>query len=85
MVPGGKETEWFVLTSGSIFLDGGNMPVSRSEVLNLVNEFPEEIDVEELIYRLYLREKLAAAEEDIAAGRTLSTEELKAQAALWQG
>ena len=60
------------------------MTVSRSEILNLVKEFPEEVEVEELIYRLYLREKLAAAEDDIAAGRTLSTEELKAQATSWQ-
>ncbi len=60
------------------------MTVSRSEILNLVNELPEEIDIEELIYRLYLREKLAAAEDDIAAGRTISAEELKAQARSWQ-
>lgn len=60
------------------------MTVSRSEILNLVNELPEEIEVEELIYRLYLREKLAGAEADIAVGRTLSTEEIKAQAGSWQ-
>ncbi|MDA0738374.1 MAG: hypothetical protein O2999_09005 [Nitrospirae bacterium] len=60
------------------------MTVSRSEILSLVNELPDEIEVEELIYRLYLREKLAAAETDIAAGRTISTEELKAQAGSWQ-
>ena len=60
------------------------MMVTRDEVLELVRNLPEKIDIEELIYRLYLREKLAAAEEDIAAGRTLSTEELRTQASSWQ-
>jgi len=60
------------------------MTVPRSEILNLVKELPEEVDVEELIYRLYLRGKLAAAEDDVASGRTLSTEELKAQTGSWQ-
>jgi len=58
--------------------------VTRDEVLELVRNLPDKIDIEELIYRLYLREKLAAAEEDIAAGRTLSTEELRTQASSWQ-
>jgi len=33
-----------------------------------VRQLPDEVDIEELIYRLYLREKLAMAEADIAAG-----------------
>ena len=60
------------------------MTVSREEVLELVRNLPDQVDVEELIYRLYLREKLAAAEEDIAGGRTLSTEELRTQVSSWQ-
>jgi hypothetical protein len=45
---------------------------------------PEEVEIEDLIYRLYLREKLAAAEADIAAGRTLSAEQVRAQAGSWR-
>jgi hypothetical protein len=37
-----------------------------------------------VIYRLYLREKLAAAEADIATGRTLSPEEVREQARTWR-
>jgi hypothetical protein len=36
-----------------------------------------------VIYRLYLREKLAAAEADIVAERTLSPEEVREQARTW--
>ncbi|MDP2898320.1 MAG: hypothetical protein Q8Q12_17420 [bacterium] len=52
-------------------------------MLKLVRHMPDEIDIEELIYQLYIREKLALAEADIAAGRTFSTEEVRAQAAEW--
>jgi len=49
-----------------------------------VRQLPDEVDIEELIYRLYLREKLAAAEADITAGRTLSAEEVRKQAVEWR-
>ena len=57
--------------------------VPRDEVLELVRGLPEQIDVEDLIERLYLREKLAAADRAVAEGRTLSVEEVRAQAAEW--
>ena len=60
------------------------MTIRKEEVLELIRQFPDEIDLEDLIYRLYLREKLARAEEDIAAGRTLSAEELRRQVAGWR-
>jgi hypothetical protein len=37
-----------------------------------------------LIYQLYMREKLASAEADVAAGRTLSAAEVRAQASSWR-
>jgi hypothetical protein len=52
------------------------MTLSREEVLGLVRQLPEEVDIEELIYRLYPREKLAAAEADIIVRRTLSAGEV---------
>jgi hypothetical protein len=56
----------------------------KEEVLELVRQLPDGVDIEELIYRLYLREKLAAAEADIAAGRTLAAEEVPEHARQWQ-
>jgi hypothetical protein len=60
------------------------MTISKEEVLELVNQLPDPVEVEELIYRLYLREKLAAAEKAIAQDRTLSSEEMRAQATSWR-
>ena len=60
------------------------MTIARERLVDLVSQLPEQVDVEELIYRLYLQEKLAAAEQDVAAGRTISTSEMRAQAAAWR-
>lgn len=60
------------------------MTMHKDDVLEIVRQLPDEVDIEELIYRLYLREKLAAAEADIAAGRTLSAEEVREHARQWR-
>ena len=41
------------------------MTIRKTELVELVNQLPDDVDIEELIYRLYLREKLGAAEADI--------------------
>jgi len=73
-------------TRGRVILGGKevSMTMHKAEMLELVHQLPDEVDVEEVIYRLYLREKLATAEADIAAGRTLSPEEVRAQARTWR-
>ena len=60
------------------------MSMQKEEVLELVRQLPDEVDVKVVIYRLYLPEKLAAAEADIAAGRMLSPEEVREQARTWR-
>jgi len=60
------------------------MTMHKEEVLELARQLPDEVDIEEVIYRLYLREKLAAAEADIGAGRTLSPEEVREQVRTWR-
>ncbi len=60
------------------------MTISKQEVLELMQQLPDPVEVEELIYCLYLREKLAGAEAAIAEGRTLSAEEVRAQTTSWQ-
>jgi hypothetical protein len=55
----------------------------KEDVLDLVRRQPDEVDIEELIYQLRLRDKLRAAEEDVAAGRTLTAAEVRQQLAEW--
>ncbi len=57
------------------------MTICKEEALDMVRQLPDEIDMEGLIYRLYLREKIERGEADITARRTFSAEEIEAQAA----
>jgi len=59
------------------------MTIAKQQVLDLIKELPEEVDVEELIYRLYLRQKLEAAEKDVREGRLVSHEEAVKETAKW--
>ncbi len=58
--------------------------IRKDELLALVNGMPDEVDIEELIHRLYVRQKVAAAEADVAAGRTLSSDEMRRQSEAWR-
>jgi predicted transcriptional regulator len=60
------------------------MTIRKERVLELVRELPDDVDLDDLIDRLYLCQKLAAAEADVAAGRGLSVEEVRRAAATWR-
>ena len=51
------------------------MEILKSKLEGLLKELPEKVDVEDVMYRLYLLEKIEAGEKDIAEGRTLSQKE----------
>ncbi len=55
------------------------MTIPKEEVMELLCQMPDDVEIEDGIYRLYLREKLASAETDVAAGRALSAEEVRKQ------
>ena len=61
------------------------MTIQKKEVIDLLGRLPDPIDIEELIYQLYMREKRAEGEAAIAEGRTLTTDEVRARIeATWQ-
>ena len=59
------------------------MQIARSDVLDLVEELPETFELEELQHRLYLRQKLEAAEKEIEAGQVLTHDEVMEETARW--
>ena len=59
------------------------MTIQKQAILKLVEDLPEEVDFEELHYRLYLREKLEAAEEVVREGRVLSHDDVVAETSRW--
>jgi hypothetical protein len=49
----------------------------------LVRELPETFELEELQHRLYLRQKLEAAEREVEAGQVLTYDEVAEETARW--
>lgn len=49
--------------------------MKKKEVLQLVQEMPEEIDPEDLMCRVYLLQKVQAGEDAVASGDTVSHDE----------
>lgn len=48
------------------------MEILKSKLEGLLRELPEKVDVEDVMYRLYLLQKIEAGGKDIAEGRTLT-------------
>ena len=59
------------------------MMIAKNQLLEMVNGLPEEIDIDEMIYRLYLRQKLEASEKDIKEGRVISHEDVVRETDKW--
>jgi predicted transcriptional regulator len=51
------------------------MNVTKDKLETLVNELPDTVDIEEVMYRLYLLQKIESGEAAIQQGRTLTHDE----------
>jgi len=61
------------------------MNVAKSEVQHLLNNMPDECDIEDLHYRLYVLEKIKRGQEAVKNGDTLTQDEVKDRIAKkWQ-
>jgi hypothetical protein len=52
------------------------MEILKSKLEDLIRKLPEKVDVEDVIYQIYLLQKIEAGEKDIAEGRMLSHEKV---------
>lgn len=48
------------------------MNITKSRLESLIKELPDEVDIEEVMYRLYLLQKIEAGEAAIREGKILS-------------
>lgn len=61
------------------------MTIARSQIMNIVKDFPKNIEMEDLMYRLYVLEKIESGESDIRKGKIFSHKEVwKRLSAKWQ-
>ncbi len=49
----------------------------KQEALNTINDLPDDTDMEEIMYRLYVLNKVRKGQEAAQQGRTLSSDKLK--------
>lgn len=59
------------------------MTIAKEQIFELIKDLPEEVDIDEIMYRLYLRQKLEAAEKDVTEGRLVSHEEVIKETSGW--
>ncbi len=48
------------------------MEILKSKLEGLLKELPEKVDVEDVMYRIYILQKIEAGEQDITDGKMLS-------------
>ena len=49
----------------------------KQEALNTINDLPDDTDMEEIMYRLYVLDKVRKGQEAAQQGRTISSNKLK--------
>ncbi|MEW8051603.1 MAG: hypothetical protein AB2792_09975 [Candidatus Thiodiazotropha sp.] len=59
------------------------MHAVKQEVLETIGKLPEDTDMDEIMYRLYVLDKIRKGQEAIEQGRTLTSEELKREIDSW--
>jgi predicted transcriptional regulator len=59
------------------------MANAKQEVLKLLENLPEEASLEDIQYHLYALQCIGRGQQDIAAGRTLSQDEVERRMARW--
>lgn len=58
-------------------------PMKKDDALKLIEALPDEFDVEELHYRLYVWQKIQDGEADFEAGNLITQEELDGEIDEW--
>lgn len=55
----------------------------KEEVISLVKELPDDITLDEIMYHLYVKQKIIRGLKDIEDGKTYTLEEVKEMAKKW--
>lgn len=56
---------------------------TKEAVLKMIQSLPDDASIEEILYHLYVLQKIQAGEEDIEAGRVVPHEEVMRDLAQW--
>lgn len=59
------------------------METLRNEALNAISKLPETADIDDIMYRLYVIDKIRKGQEAIQEGKSISVESLKEEMKSW--
>ena len=59
------------------------MQPAKQEAMQTIAKMPEDVDMEEIMYQLYVLEKVRRGREAVAKGRITTAEELKREIEQW--
>lgn len=59
------------------------MEAIKQEALKTIHQLPEDADMDEIMYRLYLLDKIRNGREVVMQGKTLTSEQLKQEIDAW--
>ncbi|MFT5421374.1 MAG: putative transcriptional regulator [Candidatus Endobugula sp.] len=59
------------------------MQAAKQDALNSINQLPENADMEEIMYQLYVLDKARKGQEAVEQGQTLTNDELKQDIDSW--
>ena len=60
------------------------MALNKDEVLELIRRLPDDVSTSDIMAELYFKEQIDRGLRDIAEGRVLTQDELKARIAEWR-
>ena len=59
------------------------MQTLKQEVIKAISTLPENVTIEDIMYRLYVIEKIRKAKKAVKEGKTISIDELKREMKKW--
>lgn len=59
------------------------MQAAKQEALKTINQLPENTDMDEIMYRLYVLDKIRKGQDAVEQGQTLSSEALQREIDSW--
>ena len=59
------------------------MQLTKQDALEAIGKLPDDADFDEIMYRLYVLDKIRKGQEAAEQGRTISQEELKREIQSW--
>ncbi len=59
------------------------MQAAKQDALHTINQLPDTADMEEIMYRLYVLDKIRKGQEAVEQSKTLTSEELQREIDLW--